>query len=112
MQVFDKKGKYIYRFGFRGEGQQDISFAAALFIDRNDQIWVVDRGQHCLKVFDRSGSFLRKFASYGLGEGTLFHPTDAEMDDFGRVYVLEAGGRRLQVFSLNRPFEPLKPSGL
>ena len=112
VQVFDKKGKYIYRFGFRGEGQQDMSFAAALFIDRNDQIWVVDRGQHCLKVFDRSGSFLRKFASYGLGEGTLFHPTDAEMDDFGRVYVLEAGGRRLQVFSLNRPFEPLKPSGL
>ena len=112
VQVFDKKGKYIYRFGFHGIGEQDISSAAALFVDRNDQIWVVDRGQHALKVFDRSGSFLRKFGSYGISESMFSQPIDAEMDNLGRIYILEAGGPRLQSFTLARPFEPFAPSGL
>jgi len=112
VQVFDKKGKYLYRMGYRGEGEEDISYPSGLFVDQNDQVWIVDRGQHSLKVFDRSGEFLRRFGVYGLEESMLFQPVDADVDTFGRIYVLEAGARRLQVFSLNRPFEPLTPSGL
>ena len=110
VQVFDRKGNYLYGFGSRGEGEQNISFPAGLFIDREDQIWVVDKTQHSLKVFDRSGVLLRAFGNYGQGEGMLFYPVDAGIDNFGRIYVLEAGSRRLQVFSLNRPFEPFSLS--
>ncbi|MHB9126336.1 MAG: 6-bladed beta-propeller, partial [Armatimonadota bacterium] len=112
IRVFDKKGKYLYRFGFLGEGDQEISFPSAIFIDRNDQIWVVDKARHALKVFDRSGAFLRRFGSYGLGENSLSFPTDACADNLGRVYVVESGAKRLQVFSINRPFELFNPRGL
>ncbi|HEY3297744.1 MAG TPA: 6-bladed beta-propeller [Armatimonadota bacterium] len=112
VQVFDKKGKYLFRMGFQGDGTEDISLASGICIDRNDQVWIVDRGQHALKVFDRSGIFLRKFGSYGTGNGSLFYPIDAKTDNAGRIYVLEIGGERLQVFSLVHPNEPFVPAGL
>lgn len=113
VQVFDKKGKYIFRFGFQGDGPEDIAVPAGLFVDRNFQVWIVDRGQHCLKVFDgRSGEYLRTFGYYGVNEGELAQPVDAAMDSSGRIYIAEAGTRRVQIFSLDNPFEPFKPNGL
>ncbi len=110
VQVFDKKGKYIYRFGFHGEGERDLGSPTGIALDHNDQLWIVDKGQHALKVFDRTGTFLRRFGTYGLREGTLFAPVDVEVDGLGRVYVAEAGARRVQVFALRRTYEPFTPA--
>ena len=112
VQVFDKKGKYLYKFGFQGDNDEDISVASGLFMDYNDQIWIVDKGQHTLKVFDRAGTFLRRFGTYGPGESTLFYPIDAKVDSMGRIYVLEEGGRRLQAFSMLHPYTPFEPPAL
>jgi DNA-binding beta-propeller fold protein YncE len=104
VQVFDRGGNFIYRFGTLGEADQDLSLPSALFVDRNDQVWIVDKTAHALKVFNRAGIFLRKFGTYGPGVGQLFYPIDGAIDDLGRVYVLESGARRFQVFKLNQPF--------
>lgn len=109
VQVFDRKGEFLYGFGNREPGDDGLAFPAGLCIDQNDQLWIVDRGLHLLRVFDRVGMLLRSFGSYGQEDGHFFHPVDIVIDALGRVWVLETGSSRMQVFSLTRPFEPFRP---
>jgi hypothetical protein len=106
VQVFDRLGKFIYRFGTHRSSDQDFVQPSGIAVDRFDQLWVVDSAAHKVRIFDRLGFFLTSFCDYGMGEGSFFYPFRIKLDNLGRVYVLERGLRRLQVFTMDRPFEP------
>jgi DNA-binding beta-propeller fold protein YncE len=50
VQVFDRKGDLLYRFG-NGTSFGQFLLPAGLFIDRNDRVYLVDSYNHRVQVF-------------------------------------------------------------
>jgi DNA-binding beta-propeller fold protein YncE len=69
-------GAWIGAWGRRGEKGRPHNpgeFAAAhgIAIDRNDRIYVADRGNHRVQVFDREGAFVSEWTGFGNPFGAL-----------------------------------------
>jgi len=50
VQVFDRRGRLLYRFG-NGTGFGQFLLPAGLFIDRNDRVYLVDSYTHRVQIF-------------------------------------------------------------
>ena len=69
----------------------------------NQNYYVCDRGNHCIRVFDQDLKYIRSFGSKGNELGCLIDPFDVSFDTDGHVYVVENGNSRVQKFSFNKP---------
>ncbi len=58
---FDKNGDFVRMWGEHGTGDGQFNTPHAIAIDKNDNIYVGDRGNRRVQVFDVDGKFLRKF---------------------------------------------------
>ena len=70
-------------------------------VDRNDNVYVFNRGEHPMMVFDREGNFLR---SWGEGQYPRAHGIHMALDD--TMFLTDDGGhfvRKVGSFS-TRPF--------
>ena len=103
VQVFDREGNYLYRFGSKTI-PEELSFPKAISIDIDNRVWLVDSNQHVILKYDILGNYLGKFGQYGQSDGYFFYPIDLETDVFGRLYILESGAKRLQVFKYRQGF--------
>jgi DNA-binding beta-propeller fold protein YncE len=56
---YDKEGNWIASFGEPGAGPGQLNTPHSLVIDRNDHIYVADRGNRRIQVFDPQGKVLR-----------------------------------------------------
>jgi NHL repeat len=67
-------------------------------VDRNDNVYIFNRGEHPMIVFDREGNFLRSF-----GEGEPFHRcTHTAMSPQGDIYVSDGyGNSRVHKYAPN-----------
>ena len=65
----------------------------------NNNIYVMDGVNHCVKVFDKNGSFLFRFGSKGSKNGYFNSPLGICMDAQNRIYIADSGNHRVQVFS-------------
>ena len=64
VQVFDKTGKFLFKFGSKGNGNGQFSSPVGVTVDRrNNQIVVADLHNHRIQVFDEKGGFIRAFGS-------------------------------------------------
>src|SRR5262249_48353263 len=109
---FDQTGKYVKQWG---QGAYGFSFAHAVKVDKNDNVWVVDEGSNMVIKFNRRGSgrvflgrkdesivcrggFLEEaghgdpatFTTVGAGGGrggTFGRPTDVTWDNDGNIFV-------------------------
>src|SRR6266540_2214365 len=59
---FDKNGDWVKQWGDKGTGQGQFSTPHAIVVDRNDNVYVGDRGNRRVQVFDTDGKFLRMFS--------------------------------------------------
>ena len=60
IQVFDRNGKFMFKFGTEGKANGQLDSPCGVTIDqRNDQIVVTDACNHGVQSFDVKGSFLR-----------------------------------------------------
>ena len=57
--TFDANGNIISSFGTPGSGEGQFNTPHTIAIDKNDNIYVGDRGNGRIQVFDNSGKFLR-----------------------------------------------------
>ena len=58
---YDKNGDWVKSWGEYGTGPGQFRTPHAIAVDRNDEIYVGDRGNRRIQVFDADGKFLRMF---------------------------------------------------
>ena len=58
-------------------------------VDRDDNVYVFNRGDHPVMVFDREGNFLRSW-----GEGVFARPHGVHMGPDDCIYLTDDGGQR------------------
>ncbi|RMF32351.1 MAG: 6-bladed beta-propeller, partial [Candidatus Nitrosothermus koennekii] len=65
IQVFDSNGKFLFKFGSKGDEDGEFDDPEGIAADSNDRIIVADTYNHRIQVFDSNGKFLFKFGSKG-----------------------------------------------
>ncbi|MDO8445597.1 MAG: 6-bladed beta-propeller [Deltaproteobacteria bacterium] len=106
VQIFGPDGKFINRFGQRGDGLTDFQLIKGIAVDKKtDNIYVVDgRGDRFI-IFSKSGEPLLAVgrtasASKRQSPGGFSIPQDISIDKNGAVYVVDSINGRVQVFQI------------
>ena len=100
INVFDKKGKFLYCFGTAGNGPSQLSRPSALCVDKQlKRIYVADACNHRIGIYSFDGELLGYISSIGREPGFLRYPYDLALLQNGCVAVCEYGNNRLQLFN-------------
>ncbi len=73
VQVFDNKGKYLFKFGRKGSGEGELNMPVGMDVDRAGNVYVADSRNHRLVVFSGDGKFMRQLV---LKQGPFPEPRD------------------------------------
>ncbi|MBI5032326.1 MAG: 6-bladed beta-propeller [Chloroflexi bacterium] len=100
VQKFDRNGKFVTMWGFKGNGDGQFSFdgGGVIGIDTENNLYVGDNGNYRVQKFDRNGKFLTKWGSPGSGEGQFGFITSLKIDRQNHVYVLDTDYHHVEVF--------------
>ena len=105
VQVFDKNGTFIKKWGSRGTGDGQFFNPYGVDVDSAGNVWVVERNGDRVQKFDKDGNFLFKFGSLGAGEGQFNFPRMIAVDkDLKYAYVVDSNNNRVQKFDINGNF--------
>jgi DNA-binding beta-propeller fold protein YncE len=132
---FDQTGKYVKEWGQNSYG---FSFAHAVKVDKNDNVWVVDEGSNMVMKFNPQGlitlvlgrkpesiDYLEEFleegrhteqsaiTAIGAGAGrggTFSRPTDVTWDNDGNIFVAD-GYDNSRVAKFNKDGDFVKSIG-
>ncbi|XP_068760684.1 E3 ubiquitin-protein ligase TRIM71-like [Montipora capricornis] len=98
--MFDKEGKYLRRFGRKGEKSGELNRPSGLTFVDDDNILVADTFNHRIQQFNvQTGYVVKSFGSEGSRDGEFEKPFNVCIDDEGRIAVAEVGNKRIQVFT-------------
>jgi len=93
--------------------QQDENFmfyrGVDFFVDDNENIFVLDKGNCRIQKFDRNGNYLLTIGRKGQGPGEFEHPRRMYLDSKDNIYVLERP--RMSIFDKNGEFRRSIPLG-
>ena len=98
IRVFDKRGKFLYKFGMRGAGDGKFKWPHCLSVDKAGHLLVCDSSNHRVQVFKLNGEFITKFGAYGEEKGKCKTPFSTALLSDGRVIVTDLENHRVQVF--------------
>ena len=102
--TFDKEGKYLRKFGCKGENAGQLNGPSGVTYLNDDEILVADQLNHRIQRFNvQTGNVVKTFGKKGKGKGEFQRPLSVCMDGEGRVVVVV--NRRIQV--LTKDGEPL-----
>jgi sugar lactone lactonase YvrE len=100
--MFDQAGKHLRSWN----GEFDSPHG--LRIDRNDHVWIADRGNHLVQKFTREGKLLLRLGTKdeaGADERRFDEPADAIEGPEGAIYVADGyGNSRIVKFSRDGKF--------
>lgn len=89
-------------FGGFGIGRERFDQVADVGVDRDENVYVLDRGNNRIQVLDRRGRFLREWGGRGFRPGSFDAPTAIAIDrNAGFLLVVDTGNHRIQKFDLN-----------
>ena len=79
-------------------------------IDKNNNIFVVDRAYKKIKKYSKDGVYISSFGNgEGRGPGEFVNPDGIDVDDEGNIYVMDSGKREVVIIdSLNQVKKILK----
>ncbi|XP_070549863.1 uncharacterized protein [Ptychodera flava] len=93
--VSDENGHVIRYFG-----QNELKDPYGIGISPVDgNVYVTDRGGHCVRVYTQHGKYLRLFGSEGKGQGQFNWPWGVVISSTGMVFVADHNNQRIQVFN-------------
>ncbi|MBC7961388.1 MAG: 6-bladed beta-propeller [Steroidobacteraceae bacterium] len=105
IQIFDADGKFLSRFGRRGDSVGDFQLIKSVAVDSSDNIYVVDGRSHSVSVFNEQGELLLVLGGFyavsGSGKvapGGFSVPIGIDIDSTDRMYVVDQLNARVQVF--------------
>ncbi|WP_108650138.1 NHL repeat-containing protein [Dongshaea marina] len=105
VQVFDKKtGKYITRFGGKGDEPQNLDKPEGVSVAPDGRIFVADYASGYVKIYDKNYRWLKTFSGYGTAPGETRKSEFSDIYD-GRYYLPEAGNHRVSVWDLQGNFQ-------
>ena len=104
VQIFDKDGKYLNKFGDRdGAGKMKNPIYIAFY---QNKVFVSQNGAGCLLVYDLNGTFLNQIGTPGNGEGQLNSPRGITINESnGDIFVCDHSNNRVQIFSKDFLFQ-------
>jgi sugar lactone lactonase YvrE len=101
ISVWESRGNFLFNFGV-GTDEGFVRLPRGLYIDHQDNLYVVDVVGHDVKVYDVSEAepvFKFTFGNLGLGDGQFNYPNDIVVDMTGRLYIADRENNRVQVWS-------------
>jgi DNA-binding beta-propeller fold protein YncE len=84
--------------GVAGAEEGAFNLPVRMTADHQENLYVVDSGNHRIVVLDNSGNFQFHIGGYGDGDGDLNSPNDLALDQAGNLYLCDALNHRIQIF--------------
>jgi DNA-binding beta-propeller fold protein YncE len=96
--------EYVKNIGDLESDDENVLFymPTDIALDEEDNVYVLDSGNHRIQKFDPQGKFLASFGRQGQGPGEFQHPQSLDIDAEGFMYVSDSGNQKVQI---------LKPDG-
>lgn len=105
IQIFDADGRFLRKFGRRGNLVGDFQLIKSVAVDSSDNIYVVDGRSHTVSIFNDQGELLLVLGGYyavstsgKLAPGGFAVPIGIDIDSTDRMYVVDQLNARIQVF--------------
>lgn len=83
---FTPSGDLICSWGAPGKGAGEFNLPHSLCVDKQDRVFVLDRGNNRCQVFNSKGEYLTEWKA-------LLSPNDFFIDSEGVAHIAEGGGR-------------------
>jgi len=85
------------------EGIEDFVFSQirSVQVDEEENIYVLDSKEVCVKVFDKNGKHIRTFGKKGQGPGEIQLPTRMHLVGGKEILIYDAANSRLSFYSLD-----------
>jgi DNA-binding beta-propeller fold protein YncE len=80
-----------------GEGKLERPLGTA--VDKEGNVWVVDRTNRRVEEFNESGQFVRQFGKAGSGNGEFMDPCGIAISSNGNIVVSDMTNNNLQAFT-------------
>jgi len=94
---FDCLGKTIQAFGKAGSAPGELNFPQGIAIDRDGEIYVVERNNGRISVFDAQGKFKRFIGALGLIYGRTYSPEGIFLYN-DTILLADTRNHRIQIF--------------
>ena len=98
IKMFNLEGKFISKFGKRGNKDGEFDQPRYLSVNKEGLLIVCDAGNARVQLFELSGKFVTKFGSKGSGRGKLMFPVSTANLSDRRIVVCEMDSKLIQVF--------------
>ena len=94
IQKFDSTGNFIFAFGQEGLGSGaatpgTFNWIADITVDSQNNLYVVNEGNHRVDKFDSQGNFLLTIGGWGPCDNCFRYPQSIEIDSNGDVVVID-----------------------
>ncbi len=106
IQVFDKQGKFLRKFGSYGTRPGQFDRPAGVAYDNQlNRIIVTDKDNHRIQIFQPDGTFIFKFGEKGSKPGHYFnYPWDVAVSGESNILISDTRNHRIQLFNSNGQF--------
>ncbi|MFN8636144.1 MAG: hypothetical protein U0893_20025 [Chloroflexota bacterium] len=101
VQMFDRDGVFIRKWGAFGAGDGQMNRPSGLAVDREGNVVVVDSLNNRVQTWAPSGQLLATWGSAGSDPGQFNLPWGVNTDAQGRVYVVDWRNSRVQQLDAN-----------
>ena len=108
------QGKAAVQFSIGAEDGEDwelLSRVSQAAFDRQENLFVLDGGNHRVLVFNPQGKFIRKIGKKGEGPGELMSPVGLAVTTEGLVAVTDLGRAAVSLFKADGSFVKNLPLG-
>ncbi len=97
VNVYDSQGKFVRRFGGRGQGLGKFEKPSTIAAAPSGEIYVLDNGNNEVQRFTPSGEYISRYAFRLDRNSESLRPLDGlTVDGFGGVYIVDNVARKIR----------------